>query len=117
MIKNAKSTVVIFFVCTIFGVPWEVKWKCVIREKKGTVMAMDGTCICTMCGKKFDFWDTQENFCFDHHIGYGSKYDMQRVQIKLCCDCFDKVMDWVIPQCKHNPMSEYELGQIVYKEI
>lgn len=69
--------------------------------------------ICTMCGKVFDFWDNQENFCFDHHIGYGSKYDLNHAQIKLCCDCFDKVMAWLIPQCKYEPLTNDEEKWII----
>ena len=30
---------------------------------------------CNMCGKKFDYWDSEENFRFDHRFGFGSKYD------------------------------------------
>jgi hypothetical protein len=63
--------------------------------------------ICNMCGKTFDIWDNQENFSFDHCIGYGSTHDLHRIKIDLCCQCFDKVVDWILPQCKHNPMSEY----------
>lgn len=44
---------------------------------------------CSMCGKKFDMWDEQEDFCFVRHIGYGSKYDMMGLYLNLCCDCFD----------------------------
>ena len=29
--------------------------------------------ICSMCGKKFDMWDEQEDFCFVRHIGYVQK--------------------------------------------
>ena len=64
--------------------------------------------ICNMCGKAFNVWDNRENFSIDHYIGYGSKYDLHRLQLNLCCECFDKAVDWIIPQCKHNPMSEYQ---------
>ena len=40
--------------------------------------------ICSMCGKKFDMWDEQEDFCFVRHIGYGSKYDMKGLYLNLC---------------------------------
>ena len=48
---------------------------------------------CTMCGKKFNMWDEQENFCFEHRLGYGSKNDGDIVCLKLCCGCFDRVVD------------------------
>ena len=61
---------------------------------------------CNMCGKTFDFWDHQENFCFDRHIGFGSVYDLHCIKLNLCCHCFDKVMDWILPQCRHKPVLE-----------
>ena len=30
---------------------------------------------CNRCGKKFDIWDTQENFSINTRLGYGTKYD------------------------------------------
>ena len=63
---------------------------------------------CSMCGKEFDEWDEQENFCFEHNVGYGSKYDMCKIDLKLCCDCFDKVMDYIVSQCRDNPVSEVQ---------
>lgn len=62
---------------------------------------------CNMCGKTFNFWDNQENFCLDQRVGFGSSHDMHRIKLNLCCNCFDKVLDWILPQCKHNPLSEY----------
>lgn len=64
------------------------------------------TKVCNMCGKTFDLWDHQEDFCYDHHIGYGSAHDFEHMQLNLCCRCFDKVVDWILPQCKHNPITE-----------
>lgn len=49
---------------------------------------------CDFCGKELDVYDTQENFGFHHHhIGYGSQFDGESIDIDLCCDCFDKMMD------------------------
>ena len=64
--------------------------------------------ICSMCGKKFDMWDEQEDFCFVRHIGYGSKYDMKGLYLNLCCDCFDKIADWFLPLCVQNPLRDEE---------
>ena len=64
--------------------------------------------ICNMCGNTFKFWDHEENISFDHLIGYGSAHDMHRIRLNLCCKCFDKVIDLITPQCKHNPISEYK---------
>ena len=61
---------------------------------------------CNMCGKKFDYWDFEENFRFDHRFGFGSKYDFYHLELNLCCECTGKVLDWLLPQCKINPMTE-----------
>lgn len=59
-----------------------------------------------MCGKQFDIWDEQENFGIHHLVGYGSKYDGERIEMDLCCDCFDKIIDTLIPMCVHSPIVE-----------
>ena len=61
-------------------------------------------CYCNMCGKQLDEWDIQEDYSADYRVGYGSKYDKCRIQIQLCCECFDKVMDWLRPQCRIEPI-------------
>ena len=65
-----------------------------------------GKTICNMCGKEFTMWDEQENRGVHDQFGYGSKHDGDNIDLDLCCDCFDKVMDWIIPQCKINPIQE-----------
>lgn len=78
------------------------------------------TKVCNMCGKTFDLWDHQGSFCCDQQIGYGSIHDFEHIQLNLCCQCFDKVLDWLLPQCKHNPISisreglEIEINHILY---
>lgn len=59
---------------------------------------------CSMCGKMFDLWDDQEDFCFVRHIGYGFKYDTKGLYLNLCCDCFDKIADWFLPLCANDPL-------------
>jgi hypothetical protein len=61
-----------------------------------------------MCGKEFDIWDKQENFCFCHRVGYGSRHDGDDIRLNLCCDCFDKVLDVIIPMCQESPIGEEE---------
>lgn len=65
--------------------------------------------ICNMCGKTFDVWDEQEDFSIYHDVGFGSKYDMSKIQLNMCCSCFDSVMDYIAPRCKINPIVECEL--------
>lgn len=67
---------------------------------------LDKTTKCTMCGKEFDFWDKQENFCFEHQVGYGSAHDGEKISLKLCCECFDKVIDIIAPMCLTDPFEE-----------
>lgn len=61
---------------------------------------------CNMCGKEFDFYDEQENFCFEHQIGYGSIHDGEKLSLNLCCECFDKVVDTITLRCKTSPLGE-----------
>ena len=42
------------------------------------------------------------------HVGYGSKYDESIINFNLCCDCYDKVIDMILPMCKIDPfVGEY----------
>lgn len=63
--------------------------------------------VCNVCGKDFDEWDTQEGFGFHYHVGYGSGFDGSRINLDLCCDCFDKLMnEYIIPNSKISPVEE-----------
>lgn len=62
-------------------------------------------CKCNMCGKEFNMWDEQEGFGFDHHVGYGSEFDGERVQADFCCKCFDRILiEFIIPNSKYSPI-------------
>ena len=77
--------------------------------------------ICTMCDKELDDWDLNADFHFKHYIGFGSAYDMSIFEAHLCCKCFDKILDTVLPMFKNNPLSEYEIvdedGKLICKPI
>lgn len=63
--------------------------------------------ICNVCGKEFDLYDRQEKFGIHTGvIGYGSKYDGGEISLDMCCDCFDRLMEDLIPKCKINPHEE-----------
>ena len=62
-----------------------------------------------MCEKELDEFDLEEKFSFNRYIGYGSKYDMNILDAKLCCGCFDKILDTLLPMFKINPLTEYEI--------
>ena len=66
---------------------------------------------CHLCGKQFNLWDERQDFSFERHVGYGSKYARKDIALNLCCNCFDKVMNWLLPQCAVDPMrGESESG-------
>jgi len=59
-----------------------------------------------MCGKEFDMWDTQAGFGIREKVGYGSEFDGSKIALDLCCDCFDKLIKYIIPKCKYSPVEE-----------
>lgn len=65
-----------------------------------------GKTLCNVCGKELDEYDEQEHFGLHTRVGYGSKHDCSDVDLDFCCDCFDKLMDKLVPQCKINPITE-----------
>lgn len=70
---------------------------------------VDAPQVCNICGKEFDMWDVQENFGLHYIVGYGSKYDLNKISLSMCCDCFDRIFDYILPQCKINPLTEYDI--------
>jgi hypothetical protein len=48
--------------------------------------------ICNQCGRVFDIWDTQANFSIRGQLGYGTKYDGERLELDLCCDCMERLI-------------------------
>lgn len=56
--------------------------------------------VCNKCGKVLDEFDEQEHLEIHTILGYGSKYDLEEVHIRLCCDCFDELVDG----CKVSPL-------------
>lgn len=58
--------------------------------------------ICNKCGKIFDIWDKQEAFFFEKHLGYGTKYDGDKLSLHLCCDCMEDLID----KCVIFPVNE-----------
>ena len=59
--------------------------------------------VCNYCGKELDIFDKQENFVIhNQQIGYGSVHDGDSAYLRLCCDCFDKL----VSECKVNPIIE-----------
>ena len=49
--------------------------------------------ICNKCGKEFDIWDKQEDFSIYRVAGYGTKFDGSKIELDLCCECMEKLVD------------------------
>lgn len=58
--------------------------------------------ICNKCGKKFNFWDTQENFSINTQMGYGTEHDGDILELDLCCSCMEKLIN----ECAISPVKE-----------
>lgn len=56
--------------------------------------------VCNLCGRKMDMLDTSNGICIYDMMGYGSKYDGERIYLKLCCTCADKLID----SCRVTPI-------------
>jgi hypothetical protein len=65
--------------------------------------------ICNKCGKRMNEYDIQERLSVYQNLGYGSKFDGERVEIDLCCDCFDTIIE----ECKISPIihTQYKLNE------
>lgn len=74
---------------------------------------------CNRCGKPLDELDYQENFGFEHYIGYGSKHDLEHVKARFCCDCFDEMLDQAVRDFKISPIiGEYSfIGEVSIDEV
>ena len=63
---------------------------------------------CTMCNKILNEWDRYGDFSCHKWIGYGSKYDENRLDVELCSECFDKVVSFIVNNSATNPLREYK---------
>ncbi len=59
---------------------------------------------CNLCGNLFSVWDENENFTINKPLGYGTKYDGDRLNLRLCCSCIEKIIE----NCAINPVTENE---------
>lgn len=56
---------------------------------------------CNLCGNPLDDFDTHNDFTIHKKIGYGSIYDTDKVELHLCCQCFDML----VGQCTKSPIT------------
>ena len=91
------------------------------EETTSEMPISDNKLICTMCGNELDDCDIDANFHFQHYIGFGSKYDMSLFEARLCCRCYDKILDKILPMFKNNPLWDCEIvnenGMLITKVI
>jgi hypothetical protein len=77
--------------------------------------------ICTMCGKELDEFDLDARFQVQHYIGFGSVYDLNILEARLCCKCFDKILNTILPMFKYDPLYAYDIvsedGKLIAKRI
>lgn len=55
--------------------------------------------LCNMCAKELDKFDLLQDISIHKKIGYGSIYDGEELTLRICCSCFDKLIE----RCKINP--------------
>lgn len=66
--------------------------------------------ICDICGRNFDDWDLQENHHHYYSFGYGSiRHDLESIEFDVCAECFDKLIDAILPLFPKSPMSQMEI--------
>jgi hypothetical protein len=60
---------------------------------------------CNMCGRELSYIDINCNpFHLLYDVGYGSIYDMDTVDCKLCCSCQDNLIKYLKKKCVVNPV-------------
>ena len=77
-------------------------------DKEDTYIALR---ICDICGKDFDNWDLQENHHHTYNFGFGSKHDLEYLEFDVCADCFDKIIDTILPLFPKSPLKDMECYQ------
>ena len=56
--------------------------------------------------KKQQVFENQMLISIHDRIGYGSKHDGSMLDLDICPDCFDKLIDGFTEKCAINPMKE-----------
>ncbi len=59
-------------------------------------------CYCNKCGKQLTGKDSGW-MSINDQLGYGSKYDMEDLQLDLCYNCLDMFID----SCKIKPVTDH----------
>lgn len=67
---------------------------------------------CNICGSKMDFWDIQEDYTIHTTAGYGSKFDEEEIELHICCDCMDRLIE----SCSITPLVSRQTQYRLVKE-
>lgn len=70
---------------------------------KNVVKLFEKTC-CNICGKELDIYDKEANYHIHTKMSYGSKYDMSEIDIHICTECLDNMID----NCVKSPIADEE---------
>lgn len=58
--------------------------------------------VCNVCGKVLTRCEEKNHVKINQVIGYGSQFDGDRVDMDICNECFDKLIE----RCKIDPIQE-----------
>ena len=50
-------------------------------------------CKCNKCGEILDEFDMNNGVVIEKTMGYGSKYDTDKLKLVLCCKCLDDIIE------------------------
>lgn len=71
--------------------------------KREMLMRNEKNNICNKCGKALDVWDKENNFSINNVIKYGSIYDGEKINLHLCCECMDDLINSCVISPIHTP--------------
>jgi len=81
----------------------------IIKKYKEIYLDNENIHKCNFCGKVLDVWDEQNDFsALKEEIQYGSKYDLSKLKVRLCNDCFDLLMDTFRDKCCIDPIQNID---------
>lgn len=67
----------------------------------------EGLTRCNVCGKTVEHvFEGQMPISIHDRVGYGSKHDGSMLDLDICSECFDKLIDSFTEKCVINPMKE-----------
>jgi len=62
---------------------------------------------CNVCGKTVEqVFEGLMPISIHDRVGYGSKHDGSMLDLDICSDCFDKLIDSFVEKCAIKPIKE-----------